>query len=47
VEAFERGLIARAMAEARGNQSEASRLLGTSRQTLIDKIRKYGLDGSR
>src|SRR5262249_52652364 len=43
VEAFERGLIARALAAAHGNQSEAARRLGTSRVTLVDKIKKYGL----
>ncbi len=43
VEAFERALIARALAGAHGNQSEAARRLGTSRVTLVDKIRKYGL----
>jgi two-component system response regulator AtoC len=43
VEAFERSLIARALAAAHGNQSEAARRLGTSRPTLIDKIKKYGL----
>ncbi|MFT3768899.1 MAG: sigma-54 dependent transcriptional regulator [Minicystis sp.] len=45
VEAFERGLIARALATAHGNQSEAARRLGTSRATLIDKIKKYRLGG--
>ncbi len=43
VEAFERGLIARALEGSRGNQSEAARRLGTSRVTLLDKIRKHGL----
>jgi two-component system response regulator AtoC len=43
VEAFERAIIARALAAAHGNQSEAARRLGTSRVTLIDKIKKYGL----
>jgi DNA-binding NtrC family response regulator len=43
VEAFERGLIARALSAAHGNQSEAARRLGTSRVTLVDKIKKYGL----
>jgi DNA-binding NtrC family response regulator len=43
VEAFERNLIARALQDASGNQSEAARRLGTSRVTLIDKIRKHGL----
>src|SRR5262245_41966090 len=43
LEAFERNLIARTLAGAGGNQSEAARRLGTSRVTLIDKIKKYGL----
>ncbi|MEZ4400317.1 MAG: sigma-54 dependent transcriptional regulator [Kofleriaceae bacterium] len=43
VEAFERGVITRALAATGGNQSEAARRLGTSRVTLIDKIKKYGL----
>jgi|HubBroStandDraft_6_1064221.scaffolds.fasta_scaffold61917_2 two-component system response regulator AtoC len=43
VEAFERALIARALDAAHGNQSEAARRLGTSRVTLVDKIKKYGL----
>jgi two-component system response regulator AtoC len=45
VEAFERGLIASALASAHGNQSEAARRLGTSRVTVIDKIKKYHLGG--
>ncbi len=43
VEAFERALIARALAAAHGNQSEAARRLQTSRVTLVDKIKKYGI----
>jgi two-component system response regulator AtoC len=43
VEAFERNLIARALGASQGNQSEAARRLGTSRATLIDKIKKYKL----
>ena len=43
VEAFERNLIARALQAAGGNQSEAARRLQTSRVTLIDKLKKYGL----
>jgi two-component system response regulator AtoC len=43
VEAFERNLVARALEGAGGNQSEAARRLGTSRPTLVDKLRKYGL----
>jgi len=44
VEAFERNLIVRALASAGGNQSEAARRLGTSRVTLIDKIKRYGIE---
>ncbi len=43
VEAFERALVARALSGAGGNQSEAARRLRTSRVTLIDKMKKYGL----
>ena len=44
VEAFERGLVARALDATTGNQSEAARRLGVSRVTLIDKMKKYGLE---
>ena len=47
VEAFERGLVARALEAAGGNQSEAARRLGVSRVTLIDKMKKYGLGSKR
>jgi two-component system response regulator AtoC len=47
VEAFERGLVARALDGTRGNQSEAARRLGVSRVTLIDKMKKYGLGPKR
>ncbi|MEZ4367018.1 MAG: sigma-54 dependent transcriptional regulator [Kofleriaceae bacterium] len=47
VEAFERGLIARALEGAGGNQSEAARRAGVSRVTLIDKMKKYGLGAKR
>ena len=43
VEAFERGLVGRALDATGGNQSEAARRLGVSRVTLIDKMKKYGL----
>ncbi len=43
VEAFERGLIEQALRAAGGNHSEAARRLGTSRVTLLDKLKKYGL----
>jgi two-component system response regulator HydG len=44
VEAYERGLVAEALRAARGNRSEAARLLGVTRVTLYDKLRKYGLE---
>ena len=47
VEAFERGLVARALDGTGGNQSEAARRLGVSRVTLIDKMKKYGLNAKR
>jgi DNA-binding NtrC family response regulator len=47
VEAYERGLVAEALRAARGNRSEAARLLGVSRVTLHDKLNKYGLARER
>jgi two-component system response regulator AtoC len=47
VEAFERGLVARALDSTGGNQSEAARRLGVSRVTLIDKMKKYQLGSKR
>lgn len=44
VEAFERGLIVEALRAAGGNRSEAARRLGVQRVTLLDKLKKYGLD---
>jgi two-component system response regulator AtoC len=43
VEAFERNVVSHAFVAASGNQSEAARRLATSRATLIDKLRKYGI----
>jgi two-component system response regulator HydG len=43
VAAFERGLIVAALDTAKGNQSEAARLLEIGRATLQDKLRKHGL----
>ncbi|MBK9752383.1 MAG: sigma-54-dependent Fis family transcriptional regulator [Nannocystis sp.] len=45
VEAFERGLIEQALRAAGGNHSEAARRLATSRVTLLDKLKKHGLQG--
>jgi DNA-binding NtrC family response regulator len=47
VEAFERGLVSRALDSTGGNQSEAARRLGVSRVTLIDKMKKYNLNQKR
>ena len=43
VAAFERSLVARALADSGGNRSEAARRLGLSRVTLIDKLKRHGL----
>ncbi|HEY8206683.1 MAG TPA: sigma-54 dependent transcriptional regulator [Myxococcaceae bacterium] len=43
VEAYERGLILSALESAKGNRSEAARLLDVSRSTLHDKLQKHGL----
>jgi two-component system response regulator HydG len=44
VEAFERGLIARELRDSAGNRSEAARRLNIGRVTLLDKMKKYGLE---
>lgn len=44
VEAFERGLILEALRAANWNRSEAARKLGVGRVTLLDKLKKYGID---
>ncbi|HEY6722410.1 MAG TPA: sigma-54 dependent transcriptional regulator [Polyangiaceae bacterium] len=43
LESFERDLIREALAEAQNNQSQAARLLGTTRTTLIDKMKRLGI----
>jgi Nif-specific regulatory protein len=43
VDSYERSLIAEALRQSDGNQSEAARRLHTSRATLLYKIRAYGL----
>jgi two-component system response regulator AtoC len=43
VATFERELIARALEEVSGNQSEAARRLKITRTTLIDKLKRHGL----
>ena len=43
LEAVERAVLVAAIAKAGGNQSEAARLLGISRDTLRYRIGKFGL----
>ncbi len=43
VDAFERSVVVKALEACSGNQSEAARRLGTSRVTLLDKIRKHAI----
>ena len=45
VAAFEKRVIAEALARLNGNQSACARDLGISRVTLIDKLNRYGLRG--
>jgi len=44
VEALERQVITRTMTAARGNQSEAARRLGISRNTLTERLRRYEIE---
>ena len=41
----ERDYIARVLVSVSGNRSEAARLLGISRSTLIEKIKRYRIEG--
>jgi len=43
VEAYERAILADALRDTGGNQSEAARRLGVTRSTLIEKLKRYGL----
>jgi len=43
LDAFERQLLGRVLAECGGNQSEAARRLGITRTTLLDKLKRFGL----
>ncbi len=45
--AFERDLITDALKDARGNQSQAARLLGTTKRVVQYKVCKYGIDPRR
>lgn len=41
---YQRGLVQRALEQAKGNKLKAAKLLGISRKTLYAKLRKYGFD---
>jgi Nif-specific regulatory protein len=47
VGAFERDLITDALKDVRGNQSQAARLLGTTKRIVQYKVGKYGIDPRR
>jgi two-component system response regulator HydG len=40
-------LITRTLEETGGNKSEAARRLAITRKTLLNKLKKYGLDSSK
>lgn len=44
LEAAERRHLARALQHTSGNKRRAAHLLGISRSTLLNKVRKYGLE---
>ncbi|NPV03601.1 MAG: hypothetical protein HPY67_02590 [Syntrophaceae bacterium] len=44
VDAYERVLVLEALRKARGNQSRAAVILGTSQRIVNYKIKKYGID---
>jgi DNA-binding NtrC family response regulator len=44
LEVVERRVLRRALERSEGNKSEAARILGLKRTTLIDKLRRHGLD---
>jgi two-component system response regulator HydG len=47
IEAFRRGLVARALAECGGNQAGAAEKLGISRQTVSYLVRQLGLESKK
>jgi Nif-specific regulatory protein len=44
VDAYERALVMEALKTAKGNQSHAAKILGTSQRIVNYKIQKYGID---
>jgi DNA-binding NtrC family response regulator len=47
VEIMEKGMIERALKQTDSNQSEASKVLGIHRNTLLRKMVEYKIDGKR
>ena len=47
VEILEKGIIERVLARTESNQSEASKILGIHRNTLLRKMIEYDIDGKR
>jgi Nif-specific regulatory protein len=47
VDAYERTLVMEALKIAKGNQSHAAKILGTSQRIVNYKIRKYSIDTSQ
>ena len=45
IEKIEKSMIQSALDDSSGNRSIAARRLGLSRQGLINKIHKFGVDG--
>jgi DNA-binding NtrC family response regulator len=47
VEVLEKGMIERVLSRTEGNQSEASKILGIHRNTLLRKMVEYDIGGRR
>jgi Nif-specific regulatory protein len=47
VDAYERALVVEALKTAKGNQSHAAKILGTSQRIVNYKIQKYEIDTSQ
>lgn len=47
VEILEKGMIKRVLQKCGSNQSEASKILGIHRNTLLRKMVQYGIEGKR
>ncbi len=47
INTYERSLITDTLKDARGNQSQAARMLGTTKRIIQYKVEKYGIDLKR